>query len=67
MLHNIALDRKQPDFDEGIEEGESFECAMPTTNVPEPSSQQESRTRRLGFEKRKRIAANVFGRRAVNS
>ena len=65
MLHNIALDRKQPDFDEGIEEGES--CAMPTTNVPEPSSQQESRTRRLGFEKRKRIAANVFARRAVNS
>jgi hypothetical protein len=62
VLNNIALERKQPDFDDDIEEGELFECMMPRTNVPEPSNQQDARARRLGFEKRRRIARNLFGR-----
>ncbi len=62
VLHNIALARKQPDFDDDIEEGELFECMMPRNNAPEPSTQQDARARRLGFEKRRRIAKNVFGR-----
>ena len=63
VLHNIALARKQPDFDDNIEEGVLFERMMPRANVPEPSTQQEARNRRLGFEKRRRIATNIFRRR----
>jgi hypothetical protein len=61
-LNNITLARKQPDFDDEIEEGELFECMIPRTNVPEPSNKQDARARRLGFEKIRRIAKNVFGR-----
>ena len=62
MLNNIALARKQPDFNDDIEEGELFECMMPRTNVPEPFNQQDARARRLSFEKRRRIAKNLFGK-----
>jgi hypothetical protein len=36
---------------------------MPRTNVPEPSNQQDARARKIGFEKRRRIPKNVFGRK----
>lgn len=62
VLHNIARKRNQPDFDEGVEEGELFEIRMPPENndVNENVNQENLRLRREGFAKRHRITLNQF-------
>nr|CAH0108003.1 unnamed protein product [Daphnia galeata] len=62
VLHNIARKRNQPDFDEGVEEGEVFEIRMPPENndVNENVNQEKLRLRREGFAKRQRITLNQF-------
>ena len=62
VLHNIAQETNQPlEFDDGVDMNEDFEIQQleSTTERLGPVSREESRLRRIGFDKRLAVANNL--------